>query len=114
MLIALLLSISIIDLAVHRIPNKLIALVPFLSPHGISLNIWMLLMAGIFSTLPGVGSGDKKFLVIASLVISRYEPVSLFFSSAIGILLAYVYARPGLHGRIALAPAISLAIAAQI
>ena len=105
-MLALLCAISLIDLATHRIPHRLIALIPLLGLPHLHLNPWILVLPLLLFLLTDMGGGDLK-LVAALSTITPQISLSLFSAGFfVGVLIALLHERS--RGPIPLAPALVL------
>lgn len=126
---ALLISISLIDLLTHRIPNRLVVLIPLVSIT--TLHIHSLYFFGVFFLgvlvifgVSDIGAGDVKLALVCLTVVSDINVTSFFLGFCLGALIAFIatkiLAAPNVdhcqseRTRIALGPALALAFLANM
>ena len=112
MIIALLLSIALIDLTTQKIPNRLVALIPLLALPHLSFNPVVILISLLLFALTDIGAGDIKLALACSAITSHIQLPLFFIGFCLGVLIAVFPIRS--WGRIPLAPAIALAFMANI
>ena len=114
MYLATLIAITFIDSITHRIPHRLVALLPFLAFPVFNVKAFVILTSIFFAiyVLSDLGAGDLKLASLASIGLSHFtfERFLLVFTlSAMASL--FLWRR---EARIPLAPAISIALASNL
>ena len=97
--------ISILDIAFHRIPNKLVAVLVLLALPTLHLHLIFIGIFFLLFLLTNLGAGDLKYGVIASFympVIETTQTLAVAASVAMISLLAWRKT-----GKVALAPTIT-------
>lgn len=112
MVIALLLSIALIDLITQKIPNRLVALIPLVALPHLSFNPVAILISLVLLTLTDIGAGDIKLALASSAIASHIELPLFCVGFCLGVLTALCHVRS--WGRIPLAPAITFAFIANM
>lgn len=124
MVTALFISISLIDLVTHKIPNRLVVLIPLVSIPTLHFHPLYSLGVMLLFGVTDIGVGDVKLALVSLSVVSQIDLRSFFFGFFLGVLIALsaskILTEPRVDDggeqprRIALAPALALAFIATM
>lgn len=112
MVLVIMLAISALDVAFHRIPNKLLIALFMTTFPALHFNFIALVIAASLILVPSLGAGDVKYFLIGALITPAFNFHLSLGVMVIALSLSLVLWRR--NGFIPLAPSISALLIANM